>query len=279
MHKWIEAFLEHLEVIKGVSNNTLLSYQNDLKQFDLFFDGNLARLNTQAIYSFLSRFDNKRTLNRKLSAINSFLDFCYKQFFIEDKPLLKSSKTPKELPKFLSAKTIFDALETINKSTWIGKRDYALILFLYASGARISEAVNVKQEDFEDTWLKIINAKGSKQRLIPIARQAIDAINEYNSSKGFWCEYIWCNYQKKRLSRISAFKIVKKYLGVSPHTIRHSYATSLILGGADLRVVQELLGHASINTTQLYTHIQKENLKETINKYHPFSHNSTTYPL
>ena len=276
MHQWIEAFLEYLEIIKGVSQNTLLSYQNDLRQFNNFLNGDFSSLDTQIIYSFLSQFENKRTLNRKLSAINSFLEFCYKQFFIEDKPLLKSAKTPKELPKFLSSQIIFDALKTINKDSWIGKRDYALILFLYASGTRISEAINIKQEDFEDTWLKILNAKGSKQRLVPIAKSAIDAINEYNNAKGFWCEYIWCNYQKKKLSRISAFKIVKKYLGVSPHTIRHSYATSLILGGADLRVVQELLGHASINTTQLYTHIQKENLKDTINKYHPFSNNNVS---
>ena len=273
MHRWIEAFLEHLEVIKGVSKNTLLSYQNDLLQFEDFLNKDLTKIDTKTIYSFLSKFENKRTLNRKLSAINSFLDFCYKQFFIEDKPLLKSSKTPKELPKFLPPQTIFDSLKKINQGNWIGKRDYALILFLYASGVRVSEAINIKQEDFEDGWLKIINAKGSKQRLIPIAKTAIEAINQYNNSKGFWCEYIWCNYQKKRLSRISVFKIVKKYLNTSPHTLRHSYATSLILGGADLRVVQELLGHASINTTQLYTHIQKENLKDTINKYHPFSKN------
>jgi len=185
MHRWIEAFLEHLEVIKGVSKNTLLSYQNDLLQFEDFLNKDLTKIDTKTIYSFLSKFENKRTLNRKLSAINSFLDFCYKQFFIEDKPLLKSSKTPKELPKFLPPQTIFDSLKKINQSNWIGKRDYALILFLYASGVRVSEAINIKQEDFEDGWLKIINAKGSKQRLIPIAKTAIEAINQYNNSKGF----------------------------------------------------------------------------------------------
>ena len=271
MHKWIESFLEHLEIVKGSSKNTIISYKNDLCQFDEFLKSDFSNLSAQKIYTFLSSFDNKYTLNRKLSAINSFLDFCEKNFYIKNKPLLKGSKTPQELPKYLPPKTIFESLKLIDKSTWIGLRDYALILFLYASGTRISEALNIKNEDFEEGWLRVTNAKGSKQRIIPIANDAIRAINEYKNQRGFWCEYIWCNYKQKKLSRISAFKIVRKYLGVSPHAIRHSYATSLILGGADLRVVQELLGHSSINTTGIYTHIQKENLKNTIEQFHPFN--------
>lgn len=233
--------------------------------------GDYAKLKIEQIYAFLARFENKRTLNRKLSSINTFLNFCYERLYIDDKPTLKSAKMPKELPKYLSPNEIETALAHIDRSTWVGRRDYALILFLYASGCRISEALNVKQRDIAEGWLTITMAKGAKQRMVPIAKRAINAVNDYISERGFYHENLWCSYQEKPLSRISAFKITKKHLGVSPHTIRHSFATALILGGADLRVVQELLGHASINTTQIYTHIQKENLRHTVEEFHPFS--------
>lgn len=271
MNRWAEAFLEYQKVIKGVSPNTLEAYAKDLSQFEEFKGGDFSNLRLEQIYQFLAQFENKRTLNRKLSTINTFLNFCYDRMFIDEKPTLKSAKTPKELPKYLTPEEIERGLALIDRSTWVGKRDYALILFLYASGCRISEALNVKQGDFESGWLTITMAKGAKQRVVPIARRSLEAIDAYLNDRGFYNEYIWCSYQQKPLSRISAFKITKKYLGVSPHTIRHSFATSLILGGADLRVVQELLGHATINTTQIYTHIQKENLKTTLESYHPLS--------
>jgi len=144
-----------------------------------------------------------------------------------------------------------------------------LILFLYATGLRVSEAMNVKLSDIEDGWVKVTMAKGEKQRVVPIADIAMQAIKEYLSKRPCNSEYLFVNKNCKKLSRISAFNITKKYLNVSPHVLRHSFATSLVLGGADLRIVQELLGHASLNTTQIYTHIQKENLKETVLKYHP----------
>ena len=112
-------------------------------------------------------------------------------------------------------------------------------------------------------------AKGEKQRVVPVANIALKAIDEYLHKRPCSEEIIFVNKNCTKLSRISAFNITKKYLNVSPHVLRHSFATSLVLGGADLRVVQELLGHASLNTTQIYTHIQKENLKETVLKYHP----------
>jgi integrase/recombinase XerD len=114
-------------------------------------------------------------------------------------------------------------------------------------------------------------AKGEKERVVPIAKIALDAINSYLESRGDIEPYLFVNYKKKLISRVSIFKITKKYLGVSPHVLRHSYASSLIVGGADLRVVQELLGHSSLLTTQIYTHIQKAHLKDTINSYHPLS--------
>jgi len=220
----------------------------------------------------LSNYSNKRTLNRKLSSVNAFFDFCHKQDFSEKNDKFKFAKIPKLLPKFLSYEEVKAGLSLIDRSTWIGARDYALILFLYASGARISECLSLRAEDIEGEWLHILHAKGEKERIVPLAKVAIKAIQVYKSMMPFESEFIWLNYQKSRLSRISAYKITRKYLGVSPHILRHTYATSLITGGADLRVVQELLGHSSLLSTQIYTHIQKQNLKETIEVHHPMSH-------
>jgi len=160
---------------------------------------------------------------------------------------------------------------SIDRSSWIGLRDYALILFLYASGTRISECLELSHNDIEGEWLHIRHAKGDKERIVPLAVVAQEAIDAYLRESGFEKEYLWCNYRGGKLSRISAYKITQKYLGVSPHVLRHSYATALIRGGADLRVVQELLGHASLLTTQIYTHVQKQDLKDTVNVYHPIT--------
>jgi integrase/recombinase XerD len=166
---------------------------------------------------------------------------------------------------------IQNALKIIDTRSWIGKRDYALILFLYATGTRISECLALSRDDIDGEWLHIRHAKGEKERIVPIAKVSKDAIDNYLKELKYEKDFIWCNYKGDSLSRISAYKITQKYLGVSPHVLRHSYATSLIIGGADLRVVQELLGHASLLTTQVYTHIQKQNLKETVELCHPMA--------
>jgi integrase/recombinase XerD len=160
-------------------------------------------------------------------------------------------------------------LSLIDRSTLQGLRDYALILFLYASGCRVSEALNAQRSDVLEGWLKIRFAKGEKERVVPLAPVAVEALEAYLEKQTMASSYLWLNYRGEQLSRISAYKIVKKYLGVSPHVLRHSFASSLIIGGADLRVVQELLGHSSLETTQIYTHIQKQNLQETMHRYHP----------
>lgn len=179
------------------------------------------------------------------------------------------AKVPRNLPKYVSNEEILDGINLIDRSNLIGLRDYALILFLYASGCRISEALSVQRSDIVDGWLKIRFAKGEKERVVPLAPVATQALELYLSEQSMASPYLWLNYRGEQLSRVSAFKIVKKYLGISPHVLRHSFATSLIVGGADLRVVQELLGHASLETTQIYTHIQKQNLAETMMNYHP----------
>jgi len=271
MSNELEAFIEYITVTKALSKKSIEAYQSDLLFFEEKTKKPLIKLETHQLLSVLEVYENKRTLNRKLSSVNAFFDFCYKAQFMDEKTKLRLSKTPKLLPKFLSYEEIEKGLQLIDKSSWIGLRDYALILFLYASGARISEALELSRSDIEGEWLHIRHAKGEKERIVPLAPLCIEAIGIYLEAGGFDQEYIWCNYRGGKLSRISAYKITQKYLGVSPHVLRHSYATALISGGADLRVVQELLGHASLLTTQIYTHIQKEDLKNTVTVYHPMN--------
>jgi len=271
MSNELEAFLEYITVTKALSKKSVLAYKGDLTQIEEALSKSLISLDSTKLLTVLSQYENKRTLNRKLSSINAFFDFCYKQQFKSQSTKLKFAKVPKLLPKFLTYPEVKAGLSLIDRTTWIGQRDYALILFLYASGTRISECLELELADIEGEWLHIRHAKGEKERVVPLAKVAIKSINTYLSEIPFEKEFIWCNYQGNRLSRISAYKITQKYLGVSPHVLRHSYATSLISGGADLRVVQELLGHASLLTTQIYTHIQKQDLQETVEVYHPMS--------
>jgi len=271
MSNELEAFIEYISVVKSLSNKSILAYKSDLELLEAEFKKPLIKLDTQKLFSLLANYKNKRTLNRKLSSVNAFFNFCYKQQFIDDELKLKASKIPKLLPKFLTYEDIQKSLQLIDRSDWIGKRDFSLILFLYATGARVSEALNVSRNDIEDGWLILRHTKGDKQRIVPIAKYAIEMIDEYLLDVKYEREFLWQNYKGDKLSRISAFKITQKYLGVSPHVLRHSFATSLISGGADLRVVQELLGHSSLMTTQIYTHIQKQHLKDTVDVYHPMA--------
>ncbi|MDQ7045671.1 MAG: tyrosine-type recombinase/integrase [Sulfurimonas sp.] len=271
MSNELEAFLEYISVTRALSKKTVLAYASDLVLIENSLDNSLLALDTKAIVNLLAQHKNKRTLNRKLSSLNAFFDFCHKSNFLENYSKIKLSKLPKLLPKFLSYEKIKSSLNLIDTSTWIGKRDYALILFLYASGTRITECLELSHGDIDTEWLHIRHAKGEKERIVPLAKQAKFAIQEYLDTLAYEKDFIWVNYKGDKLSRISAYKITKKYLGVSPHVLRHSYATALISGGADLRVVQELLGHASLLSTQIYTHIQKQDLKDTLDVCHPLN--------
>ena len=267
----LEAFIEYISVTRALSKKSVEAYKSDLSQIENELKKPLIGLDSNTLLTFLSKYKNKRTLNRKLSSANAFFDFCYKSQFSDEHSKLKFSKIPKLLPKFLSYETIQNSLKLIDTSSWIGLRDYALILFLYATGTRISECLSLSRSDIEGEWLHVRHAKGEKERIVPIANVAKKAIEAYLNEFKYEKDFVWCNYKGDKLSRISAYKITQKYLGVSPHVIRHSYATALITGGADLRVVQELLGHASLLTTQIYTHIQKQDLKETVEICHPMA--------
>ena len=277
MSKELEAFIEYLIIIKGLSKNSIEFYKKDLIQFEEFLGKSVISATSEDVIEFLAsikkiednKIINQRTLNRKLSSINSFFKFAYKEDWTNKKIKVPQLKPPKQLPKYLTNDDIKEGIKNIDTSSWLGLRDKTLILFLYATGLRVSEAMNAKKDDIEDGWIRVRSGKGDKQRLVPIAPIVLDNLNEYLHNRPHVSDYLFINSKGNQLSRISAFKITKKYLNVSPHVLRHSFATSLVLGSADLRVVQELLGHASMLTTQIYTHIQKENLFDTVQKYHP----------
>ena len=271
LSKELEAFLEYISVTKALNKKSISAYMGDLSSIETELNTNLIEIDSDKLLNLLSKYENKRTLNRKLSSVNAFFDFCYSNNFLNEKTKLKSAKIPKLLPKFLSSEKLIAGIELCDKSTWLGLRDAALLYFLYASGVRISECLSLTKEDLDGEWLLVRHAKGDKERLVPVAKVALDALDVYLRECPYEKDYLWCNYKGEKLSRVSAFKITQKYLGVSPHVLRHSYATALITGGADLRVVQELLGHASLITTQVYTHIQKQHLSETVEVCHPFS--------
>lgn len=270
----VSAFSDYLTVVRALNAETVLTYANDVAQAEAVCQKPATLFENEDVINFLSGFQNKRTLNRKLSSLNAFFEFLDKEWRIEKRFHIPMAKVPKSLPKYLEPEKILESVALIDQSRWLGMRDAALILFLYAGGCRISEALHAEWRDIEEGWLLVRFGKGQKQRLVPLAPMALKALERYRAGMPYASPSIWLNSRGGVLSRISAFKIIHRVLGVSPHVLRHSFATSLILGGADLGVVQELLGHASISTTQIYTHIQKQDLKETVDFCHPLGKGS-----
>ena len=270
----LTAFREYLTIIKSLASNSIDSYITDLTEFEEFLSHkkiSLLNSTSEDLIEYLQNIKNPRTQNRHLSSINSFYKFASENFDDVIKPKASFAKLPKKLPKYLSDEQILKNLELIDRSKETGLRDYAIILFLYATGVRVSELIEIKKNDIEKNWIRVLFAKGSKQRVVPIADIALKALSEYLDNRSKKSDFIFINYKGDPLSRVSIFKICKKYYDVSPHVFRHSYATSLILGGADLMVVSELLGHSNLETTQIYTHIQQKHLAQTVKEYHPLN--------
>jgi integrase/recombinase XerD len=269
MSRILFAFEESLLITQAKSPLTVSSYINDLKQYESLTGEDIIKIDIDKALRFLATFKNKKTLNRKLASINAFLHYCDSISYGVNSVNIPMAKLPKSLPKFMSYDEIKSKLDLIDKSSVLGLRDYAFCLFLYATGCRVSEAIASQKDDIQEGWLRIRFAKNQKERIVPVAKAALDALQNYLNVRKEKSSFLWVNYKSKPLSRISAYKIVKKALNVSPHYLRHSFASSLILGGADLRVVQELLGHSDINTTSIYTHIKQENLRQSVYEFHP----------
>jgi tyrosine recombinase XerC len=280
----IEIFISYLQKEKNYSAHTIRAYSTDLKGFFNFLDDKKEReVDNRTISSYIGfllkyGFDTK-SVARKLSTMKSFFTMLKKKGYTTENPaaLIKTPKIKKHLPGFLTYQQVQQGLEAENV------RDRAIMETLYSCGLRASELVGLNVEDvtFAQDEIKV-RGKGNKERIVPIGRVARDSIARYLQSadsvrhRGSRHQPLFLNHRGKRLTTRSLQRIVRKYLskvakasGTNPHILRHSFATHLLENGADLRAVQELLGHASLSTVQIYTHLTTERLKKIYDKAHP----------
>lgn len=283
----IDSFLDHLRVERGLSPNTLSSYKVDLKQFEQWLPCDTSRVSSALIGEYASFLKNEKglsvaSISRKLSAVRMFYSFLLAEGTVVDNPAgqVSSPRRGQRIPTYLSLKEIEKLLDApLYEQKTLGLRDKAILETLYATGLRISELVNLNHRDvnFHSGWLRV-KGKGSRERMVPLGGEALRWIKEYATKKGEEGKNfpLFCNRYGRRISRQSCWSIVRKYAekaginkDISPHALRHSFATHLLSKDADLRAVQELLGHVSISTTQVYTHITQERLRRVYKKYHP----------
>lgn len=287
MDKLIEKFLEYLENEKNYSPETIRAYKNDLFQFKEYLvdrekTDDLLKVNYEMIRNFIGYLlkygYEKRSTSRKLSTVKSFYKFLKSIKLIKKNPAMgiKSPRLEKKLPSFLTEVQVKEILD-LQPPTEISFRDKAILEILYASGLRVAELVNLKisDVDFENRILKV-KGKGEKERIVPFGSYAFNALKKYLEERKDNSPYLFVSRFNKKLSNRQIQKIVKKYLSkipnppaTNPHILRHTFATHLLDRGADLRAVQELLGHSSLETTQIYTHLTIGKLKEIYKKTHP----------
>ena len=284
----IESFLDSLYIEKGLSQNTVQSYKNDITSFAFWVDESinlpLVRISKIDINKYIAQlFKNglkSSSVNRKISTIKSFFIFLLKKKHILISPVedIEMIKQEKYLPISMSEKEVELLLESPNLDSFIGIRDRAMIEMLYATGMRVSELINVKITDIDHNRLVVkVMGKGSKERLIPYGEVASDYLNVYlKNRKEINSNEIFLSNRGKKITRSAFWNRIKLYLkkenlkeSISPHTLRHAFATHLLNRGADLRSVQILLGHSDLSTTQIYTHIAKKRLGEILKKHHP----------
>lgn len=293
---YLKNFLIYLEVERNFSEHTIRAYESDILSFILWLDNttieetNHAKLKEYLV--FIQRFEySKTTLSRKIAAIRTFYRYLYRERIIENNPAIsvQAPKRSKSLPKFLSNKEIEQILNNIKIETPAGYRNRVILELLYATGMRISELSNLNFSNLNLGENEItVMGKGSKERIVLVSERAKDFLQKYIDNVRYMVfedgippeqsedSPVFINKTGYRLQpqsvRMAINDIVKKIelpKKVTPHVFRHSFATKLLENGADLRVVQELLGHASISNTQIYTHISTERLKEVYDKSHP----------
>lgn len=280
----IDAFLGYLLTERGLSKNTVMAYRRDLGKFYAFLGKKnikISGLTYPLFTSFLM--EMRQTLSsascaRIMAAISTFLKFQLQNGVLKQHPLpdLESPKLEKNLPEVLSVKEVETLLSAVDDSP-AGIRDKAILEILYATGMRASELAGLKTEDVNlDENLLRVKGKGRKERLIPFGEPAARAIRDYLKIRPAVCENLFVSRQKKLLSRQSVWKVIRKAAlaaglskNIYPHILRHSFATHLLEAGAGIRIVQELLGHRSLATTQVYTHLDRNRLKEIHTRYHP----------
>ena len=302
MKEHINSYISFLKNEKNYSNNTIISYKNDLlqllnylKEYKIIKRDSIKYIDRSIMRKYIVYLKkcnySVRSICRKISTIRSFFKFLSREGMVDINPTINliTPKIVKKLPFFLYLEEINKLIETPSGHTILGIRDRAILEFLYGTGMRVGELVNLNIRDIDlyDKTVRVFG-KGSKERILPLGNPSIRAVQEYLTSRDIFRKNIsldkidqnalFLNRFGGRLSARSIRRLLIKYMKmadlnkkISPHVLRHSFATHLLGGGADLRSVQELLGHESLSTTQIYTHITKERLKAIYNKSYPRS--------
>ena len=285
----LDSFTNYLLIDKGYSNNTILSYRNDLEDFFKYLDESkkdYKTVNQKDILKYIDYINNLNefTIAHQISVLRCFYKYLILEKIIKESPMenIELPKLTKRLPNVLSIEEV-DTLLDINLNNMYDYRNKAMLELIYATGLRVSELVNLKIEDVDlDMCIVRCMGKGSKERIVPFGEYAHRYLKEYiykyrsNFIKKEANEYLFLNNHGKKMTRQGFFKVIKAIAlekgikkDISPHTLRHSFATHLLNGGADLRSIQEMLGHSNLATTQIYTNISREELKENYIKTHP----------
>jgi integrase/recombinase XerC len=303
METLIDQFLEHLRYERNVSSHTLRNYQSDLEQFlDHLAPvdakgkrngpeiGDIDHLTIREWMAALHQGQKKKSsIARKLAALRTFFQFLVREGVLEMNPakLVSTPRIEKKLPQHLSIEDVIRFIETPDTETDLGKRDRAILELMYATGVRVGELVtiNLSDLDFRNQLIRV-TGKRRKQRIVPFGDPAGDVLREYLKVRDKFLstapvsmrdeEALFLNYKGTRITTRSVGRMVEKYIricagmhAISPHALRHSFATHLLDSGADLRDIQELLGHARLSTTQIYTHVSMEKLIEVYDRSHP----------
>jgi len=287
-------FLDHAFLDKGLSQNTISAYKNDIYRYLDYLDkyniNNIDRVQEKHVKEYIQSLYkagmSATSLARNITTIRLFHRYLFGEDLVHSDITvnIELPKIGRKLPVVLEIHEVEKLLDQPEITEKKGLRDRAILEFLYATGVRVSELVNLDQSDVksEEGFVKIFG-KGSKERLVPVGNVALAFIDKYKrlvrnglAAKGKSGDLLFLNMRGTGISRVSVWKIIKKYINqagieknVSPHTLRHSFATHMLEGGADLRSVQEMLGHSDISTTQIYVHLDREYLKEVIQSFHP----------
>ena len=293
---WINSYQQYLRIEKSLSIHTIDAYKRDIKKLGQYFTTNANPKNPKDVQyedfmGFLAQLHQEkisaRSQSRIISSIKSFYKFLFLENEITTNPsdLIESPKIGKKLPEFLTIDEIDLLIQSIDRSKKEGERNLAMLEVLYGCGLRVSELINLKISEiyWKEGFIRIIG-KGNKERLVPLGKIASKHLKIYiqevrvhqKNIKEEFIDHVFINKNGTKLSRVMIFKIIKSLKqksginkNISPHTLRHSFATHLVEGGADLRAVQEMLGHQSITTTEIYTHLDRNFLKQTILDHHP----------
>lgn len=276
---YLSEYIEYLNDIKGYSSNTITSYKNDIKQYLKYLsDKNINYYETEEYVKYLNKNKYaKSSINRKIASINKFYEWCQERNYLKETKYkkIKYIKQEKKLPDILTSNYINKLLNSLPTENPKNLRDRTIIELLYSSGLRVSELTNLRINDIKNNGSIKVLGKGNKTRILPMTNEAYKLIDSWiTNSRSFYeneksSDYLFIGVRGSKISAREVQRIVRSKLGTFPHSIRHSFATHLLDGGADLRVVQEMLGHSDPSTTQIYTHVSKKKLKEKHKRTHP----------